>query len=260
MFAFTDVNTINQAMFSTLDWCWSCMHNHRKTHTLWTHLVIEPVQITECLQVFASESEAKAFAQHVVRAASPQSAGHLGLHFLNRHKRSRSKFEYCSFKYTACVFGTDCLSGSTPPSAQGIRVSPRRAWAPLARQSKALPSPKGPGQEPPRLGCVGPPQTGAANHWEHSNVNLWWAERLVEHLSSKVSGFAPTQSWETQPFHSDGEFEDADLPQELSSQRLLLLDLSPSLPCPGVIHTGPTTRAQFYSLAWFDQRHVEMWL
>lgn len=27
----------------------------------WTHLVIEPVQVTERLQVFASESEAKAF-------------------------------------------------------------------------------------------------------------------------------------------------------------------------------------------------------
>lgn len=70
---------------STASTCW----------TTWTHLVIEPVQVTECLQVFASEPEAKAFTQHVVRAASSQGAIHLRLHFLCR-QRSRSKLVYRS--------------------------------------------------------------------------------------------------------------------------------------------------------------------
>lgn len=40
------------------------------------------------------------------------------------------------------------------------------------------------------------------------------------------------------------KLEVADLPQQLSSQRLLLLDLSPSLPRPRVVHAGPATTAQ----------------
>lgn len=71
------------------------------------------------------------------------------------------------FKYSAAVFGMDWSLKTTPLSAGGIRVSPPRAWALLARRSKALPSPRGPVRGPPRLGCAAPLQTGAKNQSWH---------------------------------------------------------------------------------------------
>ena len=49
---------------------------------LGSDLVVEPVEVAECVQVLACDGEPEAFAQHLVLAAAPQGPAHLPLHRL----------------------------------------------------------------------------------------------------------------------------------------------------------------------------------
>lgn len=52
-----------------------------------THFIIEPVEITESLQIFARETETKAFSQHLMAVATFQCSVYFRLHFLRENRQ-----------------------------------------------------------------------------------------------------------------------------------------------------------------------------